>query len=377
VVVATVHVLKGNRAGIILDGRPVETITSFLMPFGPNSRPHTLTRNTGVVFSGVNPNGAGFVFSPREKEQMIGRCAESEPFFHPYLSSDDLNGDPSVSPTRFIVDVGHLPEHELEKIEPLYAHLKETVGVERQKSAERRLRDEWWKFSRPAQGLNIRIGNFDRVLAMGRLATHHTFGFQGNQTIFSDALSIFLKNTYYDFALLQSRVHEVWAKFLGSSFKDDPRYIPEDCYETFPFPNAETTAECEERGIDYYNRRGALMIARNEGMTRTYNRFHDVNENAADIRELRRLHADMDCAVLRAYCWDDLADSAKAAFLNDDTEDEHFYQGRLFWPSEFRDEVLARLLVLNAERHSEEVHLGLVEADASPILIDHDEGDEE
>jgi hypothetical protein len=34
------------------------------------------------------------------------------------------------------------------------------------------------------------------------------------------------------------------------------------------------------------------------------------------------------------------------------------YQGRLFWPSVFRDEVLARLLALNAKRHAEEVRLG-------------------
>jgi hypothetical protein len=40
-------------------------------------------------------------------------------------------------------------------------------------------------------------------------------------------------------------------------------------------------------------------------------------------------------------------------------EDDHTYQGRLFWPSDFRDEVLARLLALNAERHAEEVRLGI------------------
>jgi hypothetical protein len=32
----------------------------------------------------------------------------------------------------------------------------------------------------------------------------------------------------------------------------------------------------------------------------------------------------------------------------------------LFWPSDLRDEVLAKLLELNAERHAEEVRLGLV-----------------
>ena len=80
-----------------------------------------------------------------------------------------------------------------------------------------------------------------------------------------------------------------------------------------------------------------------------------------DIRRLRDLHAEMDRAVLLAYGWDDLAgsDSAQAVFLDDTNEDEFAYQGRLFWPSEFRDEVLARLLALNAERHAEEVRRGI------------------
>ena len=46
-------------------------------------------------------------------------------------------------------------------------------------------------------------------------------------------------------------------------------------------------------------------------------------------------------------------------FLDETNEDDHTYQGRLFWPSDFRDEVLARLLALNAERHAEEVRLGI------------------
>ena len=49
---------------------------------------------------------------------------------------------------------------------------------------------------------------------------------------------------------------------------------------------------------------------------------------------------------------------AAPVFLDETNEDDHTYQGRLFWPSDFRDEVLARLLTLNAERHAEEVSLG-------------------
>ena len=49
------------------------------------------------------------------------------------------------------------------------------------------------------------------------------------------------------FAILQSRVHEVWARFFGSTLKDDLRYTPSDCFETFPFPEDWTSAT-EPRG---------------------------------------------------------------------------------------------------------------------------------
>jgi hypothetical protein len=96
------------------------------------------------------------------------------------------------------------------------------------------------------------------------------------------------------------------------------------------------------------------MKSRNEGLTQTYNRFHDRRDKAADIIGLRELHAEMDRAVLCAYCWDDLAQRAEPQFLDETNEDDHKYQGRLFWPAEFRDEVLARLLALNAERAAAE-----------------------
>jgi hypothetical protein len=67
----------------------------------------------------------------------------------------------------------------------------------------------------------------------------------------------------------------------------------------------------------------------------------------------------MDIAVLEAYGWHDLTERASPIFFDETNEDDHTYQGRVFWPSEFRDEVLARLLALNAERHAEEVRSGI------------------
>lgn len=101
------------------------------------------------------------------------------------------------------------------------------------------------------------------------------------------------------------------------------------------------------------------MIAANEGMTKTYNRFHDPDERSPAIQRLRDLHDEMDRAVLRAYGWDDLAETLRPEFLTPETEDDHTYQGRYFWPAEQRDLVLSRLLALNAERHAEELAAGI------------------
>jgi len=100
------------------------------------------------------------------------------------------------------------------------------------------------------------------------------------------------------------------------------------------------------------------MAAANEGMTKTYNCFHNQQEIGDAIQTLRDLHDAMDRAVLRAYAWHDLADELRPVFLTEETEDDHTYQGRYFWPADQRDRVLARLLALNAERHAEEMAAG-------------------
>ncbi|MDN2583100.1 hypothetical protein [Aquibium sp. ELW1220] len=146
--------------------------------------------------------------------------------------------------------------------------------------------------------------------------------------------------------------------------KDDPVYTPTDCFETFPFPlNFETDATLEVAGEAYYAFRAELMIACNEGLTKTYNRFHARGENGADIARLRALHHEMDVAVLRSYGWNDLADRAAPEFIEQEADEGKTPKTRLDWPSEFKDEVLARLLALNAERAAEERAAGLMAAD--------------
>ena len=194
--------------------------------------------------------------------------------------------------------------------------------------------------------------------------------------IYAHSLAVLAFSNLAAFAILQSRIHEVWAWFYSSTLEDRLRYAPSDCFETFPFPPSyQTDPALEAAGQTYHDHRAALMVAVNEGLTKTYNCFHDSAERAPAMGRLRALHDEMDRAVLRAYGWHDLADELRPEFLTEETEDDHTYQGRYFWPAEARDEVLARLLGLNADRHAEEVAAGLAPAEqARPS--DEDDADE-
>jgi hypothetical protein len=94
-----------------------------------------------------------------------------------------------------------------------------------------------------------------------------------------------------------------------------------------------------------------MMLANDEGLTATYNRFHDPDDTADDIATLRRLHVQMDEAVAAAYGWSDIA-------LGHDFHETQ--QGLRYTISEgARRTVLTRLLKLNHARYHEEALEGL------------------
>ena len=137
------------------------------------------------------------------------------------------------------------------------------------------------------------------------------FGFQPTSQIFSHALILFAFDDYKSFAILQSQVHEYWARMMGSSMKNDPRYTPSSCFQTFPFPISNPTSDqqMEDLGRTLYTVRSNYMKKHHIGMTETWNRLMKENNeyyHSKDIKNIRQIRYDMDKSVLQAYGWDDL-----------------------------------------------------------------------
>jgi hypothetical protein len=414
VVVSVVHVVKGEAPSPILDGRKVTRISSYLVQGDLDVSPSPLAENSGVAFQGSIILGMGFTF-----DDVAAAKGEAEPIatmellvendprnaerIFPYIGGEELNTDVHHAHRRYVIDFGDIPLRRDGKIknwvsmspreqndslrngivpldfaDPVASDWPDLLDVVerfvkpvRAKNPDRTRREIWWKYTRRAPALKRAMESLKRVLAINCGACPHmAFAFLPSNVVYAHSLDIIAFTTFGPFAVLQSRIHEIWARFFSSSMKDDLRYVPSDCFRTFPFSEGfKTDTALETAGRAYYEYRSELMIERNEGLTKIYNRFHSRDESTPGIARLRTLHLELDTAVLHAYGWPDLADRAVPEFVEQDADEGKAPKTRLDWPADIKDEILAQLLALNAERAAAERADGL----APPTSDDEDE----
>lgn len=403
--VADVWGYHGTWAGeFVLDGKPVHGITPYLTtPGAATGKPYRLKANEGKSFIGSYVLGMGFVMSPEEAAALIEKDPRNKDVLYPYLNGEDLNSRPDQSPSRWVINFhdwpldrsaegnwiemqlaaeegnkaaakqitawlrdGRVPQDYPDPVAADYpdclAIVEEKVKPERRKLIGRnsigtRRGEIWWRYGAHAPELYTTIAGMDRVLVRSRVSNLNSWSFVQRGICYSEATVVVASSESGFFIQMQNSFQSMWIEYFASSMRTDVRYTPSDCFETFPFPDgllehgAPTYPELESIGERYHTLRQQIMSTRNEGLTATYNRFHNPAEKSEDIAELRRLHTEMDQAVAAAYGWDDL--DLGHGF-------HQTKQGTRYTLSEpARREVLDRLLALNHQRYAEEVAAGL------------------
>jgi hypothetical protein len=378
----------------MLDGREVPLITAYLFHAGGHGDPASLQANEGKSFVGSYVLGMGFTFDDTDKtgvanpvslmHELIAKDGRNAKCIFPYIGGEEVNDDPTHSHHRYVINFSDLSEDEARYWPDLIKIVEAKVKPQRDNDKRESYRRYWWQYAEKRVELQLAKANVNRVLVCPIISNKLSFVFLPVHFVCSHKLMVFVLASRASLAVLQCRIHEAWARVFTSTMKDDLNYSNTDCFETFPFPQGvlehaageplttdnrqlttlTTLTTLESAGRDYYEFRAALMVRNNEGLTKTYNRFHDPEERSPDILKLRELHAAMDKAVLEAYGWNDLAEAATCKFLLDYEEDEDDDEEpsgrrrkkpwRYRWPDDFRDEVLARLLALNAERAEQE-----------------------
>ncbi|MGF1467081.1 MAG: DNA methyltransferase [Sandaracinaceae bacterium] len=356
VTVAVVHLALGSPQVAaqppILDGTPAECINSRLRQGKERPDPTKLSANTQLSFLGCKIGGQGFLIDSEVRRELIEANATNGERVFEYLGGQEVNSSPTQSPHRFVIDFAQMSLSEAERWPELLDIVRREVKPYRETVRRDTWRKRWWQFAEVYPSMRAAIAPLDRCLVTGIVSKHLMFSFQPTDRIFSHRLYVFPLPSYTAFAILQSRVHEGWTWLLSSTLEERLNYSASDCFETFPFPAAAPRTvhpDLEAIGERLYETRAAHMVDADEGLTTTYNKLKDPDCTDAPIVELRRLHEEMDAAVLAAYGWDDLE---APPYCPATPAEERAVEA-------FSDAVIDRLFVLNSERAEDERRRGL------------------
>jgi hypothetical protein len=357
------------QGGRWLDGLEVPSISASLTPtISESGKAHRLAANRNLAFIGSYILGTGFTIPPEEARDWCAKHPHYKEVLFPFLSGGEMNDHPTYEAPRWVInffdwplDRTSAPAGYTGRVAADFPELLEIVRREvkplRDQCKRKVYRERWWQFGEKGVDLYKAIKGRHSVLAVAASATKHVeFAVLPPNIIYALTLAVIPRDSFSVFALLSSGVHKEWVREHASHNLSLSRYTPSDCLQTFPFPNR--IGALEEIGTTFHDLRRQIMQTRQEGLTKTYNRFHDRGEQSADIARLRALHVEMDQAVAAAYGWSDLdlGHGFRAT-----------KQGERYTISEpARRTVLDRLLALNHQRYEEEVKAGLHDKKKKP-----------
>lgn len=322
-----------------------------------------LNSNKLLSTTGVIPHGAGMVITPEQAASL-----EADAPIKPYRNGKDIA---DRSRGVLVIDCYGLTSEEVrERYPKLYQWLLERVKPERDVNRDKDLREKWWLHRRNNGDMRRSLAGLKRYITTVMTAKHRVFLFLDSSILPDQMLvNIALDDAYY-LGILSSRIHVAWALATGGrlGMGNDARYNKTRCFETFPFPDDDTglTPDLRQRiaqlaeQIDAHRKR---QLAAHPELTLTglYNVLEKLRAgeplSAKDqtihgvglVSVLKSLHDDLDRAVLVAYGWEDLAAAlvgrpGATTPLTDKAPQQ----------AQAEEELLARLVALNARRAAEE-----------------------
>ncbi len=300
-----------------------------------------LQANADLSNRGVSLFGLGFLVAPDQARELgLGRIPGLERHIRHYRNGRDIT---ALSRDMMVIDLYGLTAQQVQAQYPeVYQWVLVNVKPERDQNRRPVRRDNWWIFGESNPKLRDMLRGLDRYIVTVETSKHRFFIFLDGSILPDNKLvNIALEDAYY-LGVLSSRFHIAWALATGSTLEDRPVYVKTACFEPFPFPAAGDAQQARIRAVaeelDAHRKRQQAAHPRLT-LTDIYNVLDKLRRgDALDKKDkvvheqglvsvLRQLHNELDAAVAEAYGWpSDLPD----------------------------DEILARLVSLNAERAAEE-----------------------
>ncbi|MEI8334744.1 MAG: type IIL restriction-modification enzyme MmeI, partial [Chloroflexota bacterium] len=223
----------------------------------------------------------------------------------PWVNGDDVTSRPRG---MWIIDFGvGMAREEAALYEAPYEHGLRHVMPARENTGSAGREPRWWIHVWPRPEMRAALSGLGRQLVTPIVAKHRLFAWLPTETLADHQLVVFARDDDYAFGVLHSRVHELWARGMGTQLREVEsgfRYTPTTCFETFPFPRP-TDAQRDASGAAAARlnelREGWLNppgVPDAELAKRTLTNLYNARPTW-----LANAHATLDAAVLDAYGW--------------------------------------------------------------------------
>ena len=236
----------------------------------------------------------------------------------PWVNGLDITRRPRG---MWIVDFGvDTTEEEAALYEAPFEYIRAKVRPVRARNKRESYAQKWWLHVEPRSGMRTAIAGFRRYIATPTVAKHRLFVWLRTETLPDHQLIVIARDDDHTFGVLHSRVHELWARAMGTQLREVEsgfRYTPTTTFETFPFPRptpdqkaaiAAAARHLHELREGWLNPTGASEA---ELATRTLTNLYNARPSW-----LTQAHERLDRAVLDAYGWPhDMSDEDVVAGL--------------------------------------------------------------
>ena len=318
----------GSETNRELDGRPVAEINANLTAGLDLTVARRLRENLGIAFMGDTKGGPFDIPAQRAAKMLAAMNPDGRSnadVVRPWMNGLDITRQPR---DMWIIDFGvGMSESEASLYEGPFEYVRWIVKPEREKNNRAAYAKRWWLHVEPRSGMRAALTGLDRYIATPRVTKHRLFAWLPAAVLPDSQLIVIARDDDYTFGILHSKVHELWARGMGTQLREVEsgfRYTPTTTFETFPMPEA--TPDQRERVADAARRLDSIR-------TKALGMVDDDNPKGRTLTSLYNkpptwltlAHRDLDQAVLGAYGW--------SADISD-------------------DEVLGRLLALNLARPS-------------------------
>ena len=301
-----------------------------------------LRANADMSLQGVIPLGEGFRLSPPEL-QKYGLDAKKLPeVVRPFIIGRDIV---RKFEKKYIIDFFGLTEKEAAQRYPtLHQHILIRVKPQRDQNRRETRRRNWWLFGENAPKLRRAVRGLRRFISTIETSKFKPFVFLPGEVCPDHKLYVVASDDAYLLGVLSSRIHVVWALNAGGNLGvgNDPTWTNSTCFLPFPFPIPTEEQKLHIRSIaeelDGHRKRqqeenpkltltGMYNVLEKLRSGEPLKEKEQTTHEQGLVSVLQQIHDDLDAAVFDAYGW----------------------------PTSLPDEeILERLVALNAERAAEE-----------------------